>query len=156
MPTTAAFTTGMGREPNQFKYTDATTAVLRVKLNYNPTYANEGPLARDPFCYQSDIPGIQKTKFRQYPLNAQGRFSPTTSHFLRKYDPVTGWEIREKGLPVIVRCPLKPFGIAVANHIDRTTHGISQGVLGVDHYEIMSFSLKDEVIGNPIVSKVSS
>lgn len=144
-PWTASFSSGMsGVEPNQLRYTSPTTAKLFTRLNFNPSYPNEGPLTRFQFAFQKDVPGIQNTQYRMYEIPASGgKFVPTSSDYLRRYDKNTGWEILgSDGRPVIVRSPLKAMGIAVAAHIDKTTHGISPGFLGVDHFEIGGFPLE--------------
>lgn len=139
------------QEPNRFRYADKSTARFRTQLNFNPTYAGEGALTRFLYSFQKDVPGIQSTSWQQHAIaGTGGRFVPTSSDYLRTYDPKTGWEVLDgNGRPVVVRSPLKAIGVAVVAHLDRTTHGIAPGYLGVDHFEIASFLL--EKFGKPTV-----
>lgn len=153
-PTHAAFTSGLGREPNQFRYTSRKSARLVADLDFNPFHANEGPLAFASFCQQASMRGIQKSAWRQPPLATVGvalpgdAFVPAGSQYLRVYDDNTGFEqLDKRGRPVLVRSPLRAYAIAVAGHIDRTTHGISPGVFAGDHWEVMSFRLDGKVVG---------
>lgn len=144
-PYTASYSSGMSREePNRLRYVGRKTASFYTRLNFNPTYGGEGALTRYLYSFQKDVPGIQRTAQRQPAIRgAGGRFMPTSSDYLREYDPKTGYEkLDRSGKPVIVRSPLKAIGIAIVAHIDKTTHGIAPGYLGVDHFEIASFKLK--------------
>lgn len=102
-------------------------------------------------CVQKDVPGIQDTEARQYQLSgSDGLYSPSTSSFLRRYDPDTGFEIlRPDGRPEVVRSPTRAITIIVASHIDRTTHGITPGRVTFDHYDLMAFPLDKVTIGKP-------
>lgn len=143
-PYTAAFTSGMSaKEPNRLRYFAKDKARLLARLNFNPTLPGEGPLTRYQYAFQKDVPGIQRTNLRMYEIPASGgRFVPTSSDYLRVYDRKTGFEkLDQNRRPVIVRSPLKAFAIAVVAHLDKTTHGVAPGYLGVDHYEIGSFKL---------------
>lgn len=153
-PFNAAFTSGFGREPNQFQYVSRTEARLTVNLNFNPTFPGEGALARGTYCFQKDIPGIQNTEFRQFPLSRGGGdvFVPTTSAFLRRYDPRTGFELLDRrGNPEVVRSPTSAMMVAVASHIDLATHGISPGAFMFDHFELMAFPVQDVQVGRRTV-----
>lgn len=117
-----------------------------MSLNFNPTLANEGALTRETFSFQKDMVGIQNTQFAQ-PAAAGGVFIPTSSSYLRKYDSNTGYELLDKnGDPQVVNSPVKALGVEVIAHVDKSTHGISQGVGGVDHYAVIFFPFGDKVL----------
>jgi len=89
--------------------------------------------------------GIQSTKFAQY--KAGDVYIPTSSSYLRKYDNKTGYELLDKyGNPEVVNSPVKALGVEVIAHTDKTTHGISQGVGGTDHYAVIFFPFGDKVL----------
>lgn len=145
----AAFSSGMGRDPNRLTYVSATEARLRVRLNFNPTYSNEGALARRTSCLQSDVPGIQDTELRQPMVPGREQRIGVSSDFLRRYDQNTGFErLDRNGRPLVVRSPVSALAVTLIAHTDRMTHGISPGDLVVDHFEVMSFFFRGE-IGNP-------
>lgn len=149
-PYTAAFTSGFGREPNEFVYTSKTEARLNIKLNFNPTFPGEGALTRKVPCFQKDVPGIQGTLYKQFPVPGAGDdvFVPTSSDYLRSYDPKTGFEkLDARRIPNVVRSPDKALVVEVINHLDNTTHGISPGAFMVDHYSLLIFSLQGVQIG---------
>lgn len=154
-PSNAGFTAGLGREPNQFRYVGPTTAKLKVRLNFNPTFPNEGALTRMTHSFQKDVPGIQDTELRQYPLiRSDGLYSPSSSSYLRRYDPGTGFEILgPDGWPELVRSPTKAIAIIIASHFDRTTHGITAGHFMFDHHDLMAFPLEKVTIGQPTVRR---
>lgn len=153
-PFDAPFFSGLGREPNEFRYVSPTSAVLRARLNFNPTYANEGPLHRMVPCFQRDVPGIQRTPQRQFPNPRTGEFVPSASSFLRKYDPATGFELRDAdGRPELIRSPTRALAIIVASHLDRLTHGVTPGNFMTDHYDLMVFKIGDIVLGKPTVAQ---
>lgn len=90
--------------------------------------------------------GIQSTQYAQ-PTTPGGVFIPTSSSYLRKYDTNTGYELLDNnGNPQVVNSPVKALGIEVIAHTDKTTHGISQGVGGVDHYAVIFFPFGDKVL----------
>ena len=105
------------------------------------------------FSFQADNPGVKGTEFDQYYISADGRYSPTTSSYLRRYNKNTGFvKLDKRGYQELVRCPITAIGVSVAAHLDKTTHGVSQGFFGYDHFEIMTFKLPGK-IGSPIYTK---
>ncbi|MCI0539852.1 MAG: hypothetical protein L0Z50_31980 [Verrucomicrobiales bacterium] len=130
-PTRAGFTSGLGREPNQF-VTHGDKAWLRVHLDYNPLKAGQGPLrneaslitqlaapadsgAEQPLCCPNGFPVPQP--------------QPIGAAFLRVFDPATGFQLKEPdGRPMLLRSPVPTVVIAVVVHIDDSTHGISAGI----------------------------
>lgn len=119
-----------------------------TRLNFNPTYAHEGALTRETFSFQKDVVGIQNKWVRQYPTPG-GVFIPTSSSYLRRYSRKTGFEkLNRSGRPYIVRSPVKALGVEIIAHVDKTTHGISQGVGGVDHYFVLFFPF-EKALGKP-------
>lgn len=151
-PYTARFSSGFARNPHEFKYYGKTVALLRQKLNFNPTYPNEGPLARRTYSYQNDIPGINQTIYNHYPGYDGLNFPyhvPTSSDYLRQYVNVTGYEVLDaNGLTTVARSPIKALGIEVISHRDKVTHGIAQGIEGVDHDRLVFFNF-GTAIGSP-------
>lgn len=153
-PTTAAYTSGLAREPNEFRFTSRTSAQLKVRLDFNPTLAREGPLAQSIGCLQRDVKGIENTPYRQFPLQRSDGmgFNPATSAFLRRYDPDTGFELKGRGgRPRLVRSPNKALAFLITSHVDRTTHGITPGRYLLDHHDLMLFPLEDVVVGSKMV-----
>lgn len=148
-PFTARFGTGFSTEPNELSQVDKNSAILRTSLNFNPTFAGEGALTRETFCFQKDVPGIDGTVAAQFPTPDRV-FIPSSSSYLRLYDQETGFEKLLNGNPVPVRSPVKSLGVEIVAHVDKTTHGISQGIGGVDHYFIIFFPFEKE-IGEPTV-----
>lgn len=145
----APFTSGMGRDPNRLIYIGPTDARIRKRLNFNPTYPNEGALARRDSCFQSDQPGVQETDFAQPEVPGTGIRVGVSSDYLRIYDQETGFEkLDRQGRPIVVPSPVRALAVTLIVHTDKTTHGISPGDLGVDHFELMSFFLPPE-IGSP-------
>jgi hypothetical protein len=154
-PTTAAFTEGLGREPNQF-VTYGGRGRLLVRLDYNPLKPEQGPLrneaspvtqaaapvdsnAAQPVCCPNGFPVPQ--------------LQPIGASFLRVFDPTTGLQYqRPNGRPVLLCSPVPAVVIAIVVHIDATTHGISAGIpippipdisatVG-DHYTLGIFDLR--------------
>ena len=145
-PFTARFSGGFGYDPNRLRNI-GNKAILSTHLNFNPTHEGEGPLTRETFSFQKDVPGIQETTFRQYRSSGpNGVFIPTSSDYLRKYNESTGFEVLGgDGKPIIARSPVKAMGIEIVAHVDKTTHGISQGIGGVDHYFVLFFPFESKV-----------
>lgn len=145
----APFSSGLGNDPNRLIYTSPTAARIRRRMNFNPTYPNEGALARRDSCFQSDQPGIQGTDLTQPEVPGTGIRVGTSSDFLRRFDQDTGFELLDRrGRPLVVPSPVRALAVTLIVHTDRTTHGISPGDLGVDHFELMSFFLPANV-GSP-------
>lgn len=137
----AGYPGGLGKDPNRLEYAGPRRASLKVELDFNPTYPGEGPLTREISSFQYEVPGIQKTKYRQYESKA-GEFVPTSSDFLRVYNPETGYEkLDRNGIPLVLRSPVKAFWIEVDVHLDRTTHGISAGLLNHDIFTMLGFRI---------------
>lgn len=145
-PFDASYSTGLGMDPNTFRYTTRNKAVLDVTLNFNPTYRFEGPLTRGSANLQASVPGIGMTRYRHYktPPGSEGNGVriPTSSDYLRMYDRRTGFEtLGMDGKPVVARSPVRSANVVVIAHVDRTTHGISPGIPGVDHFAVIFFPL---------------
>jgi hypothetical protein len=154
-PTDAAFTEGLGPEPNQF-ITNRDKAELTIELDYNLLGLHQGPLrneaslvtqaaapedspAEQPVCCPDGVPAP-----RPQPIGAS---------LLRQFDQTTGLPVLgADGRPELVRSPIPAVVIALVVHIDETTHGISAGVLippipGIsattgDHYTLGLFDLR--------------
>jgi hypothetical protein len=154
-PTTAAFTEGRGREPNQF-FTYGHRGILLARLDYNPLKPAQGPLrneasqvtqaaapvgsdAAQPVCCPNGFP--------------VPRPQPIGASFLRVFDPATGLQrLGADGRPVLLRSPVPAVVIAIVVHIDATTHGISAGIpipprpdlaaTSGDHYTLGLFDLR--------------
>ena len=57
------------------------------------------------------------------------RPEPIGGSLLRKFDPVTGAQLKdEKGRPMLIRSPTRPVAVAVIVHSDGMTSGIVPGV----------------------------
>lgn len=77
---------------------------------------------------------------------ADGVFIPTSSSYLRMYDKASGFEkLGPDGVPLVARSPVKALGVEVIAHLDKTTHGVSQGVGGVDHYFVIFFPFEGPI-----------
>lgn len=131
-PTTAAFTEGLGPEPNQFEIRPSGKASLTIDLDYNPLVPGQGPLRNDldytdqslapedhaaaqPLCCPAGIPAPS--------------YQSVGSSYLRAYDPATGYQqLDESGRPVLIRSPRAVDFIALVVHTDKTTHGINPGI----------------------------
>lgn len=131
-PTTAAFTEGLGLEPNQFEILPNGKASLTINLDYDPMLPGEGPLrngmidtqqslapagheAEQPLCCPNGVPAPS--------------YQPVGSSYLRAFDPATGMQqLDANGIPILVRSPRAVDFIAIVIHTDRTTHGINPGV----------------------------
>lgn len=145
-PFDASFSSGLGTEPNMFRYISRSKAILDVTLNFNPTFSGEGALIRGRGNFQATVPGIGSTMFRHYrtPPGSEGNGAriPTSSDYLRVYDRSTGFEkLGMDGKPIVARSPVRAANIVVIAHVDRTTHGINPGIPGVDHYGVIFFPL---------------
>jgi hypothetical protein len=154
-PTTAAFTEGMGREPNQF-VTHGDQAHLVVHLDYNPLKPGQGPLRNETgLVTQAAVPAGSAA---EQPVCCPNGFpvprpQPLGGSFLRLFDPLTGLQFRgANGRPELLRSPVPAVVIALVVHIDDTTHGISAGlpipprpdvsVAAGDHYTLGLFDLR--------------
>ena len=131
-PTYAAYTEGLGPEPNQFDISQTGEGKLRVTLDFNPLLAGQGPLRNElvntnqtaapsgsgveqPLCCPDGVPA---------PIP-----QPIGSSLLRSFDLATGFQnLDTEGRPVLIRSPLPVAFIAIVAHVDKTTHGINPGV----------------------------
>lgn len=131
-PTYAAFTEGLGPEPNQFEINPNGKTNLRVELDYNPLLAGQGPLRNELVnTTQTDAPPGSDA---EQPLCCPDGFpvpipQPIGSSLLRSFDLNTGFQNLDAfGRPVLIRSPLAVAFIAIVAHVDKTTHGINPGV----------------------------
>ena len=132
-PTYAAFTEGLGPEPNQFELSsDRTTARLRVSLDFNPLLPFEGPLRNDlVITNQVDAPAGSGAEQPLCCPNGvpEPMVQSVGSSLLRSFDLSTGFQnLDGNGRPVLIRSPLPVAFIAIVAHVDKTTHGINPGV----------------------------
>lgn len=107
------------------------------------------------YCFQKDVVGIQDTELRQYPLlRSDGLYSPSSSAYLRRYDPDTGFEIRgPDGWPELVRSPTRATAVIIASHFDHAMHGLIARHFMFDHHGLRSFPLEKVTIGQPTVRR---
>ena len=156
-PTTAAYTEGMGLDPNVFSYLSDAKARYSVNLDFNIMAAGNGPLVNQTvFIDQSAAP--ENSEAYQPPFCCPTGEIPSIvgASLLRHFDPVSGRQIiREDGMPSLIRSPLPTQMIAVVVHLDKTTHGLYPGIpilpnnfnftLG-DTYLLGLFQLADLVV----------
>ncbi|MEM8484911.1 MAG: T9SS type A sorting domain-containing protein [Bacteroidota bacterium] len=165
-PTTAAFTEGLGPEPNQFHIRPNGKSQLIIDLDYNPLLPGQGPLrngmsntiqalapdgsdSEQPLCCPNGVPAPE--------------YQPVGSSYLRAFDLNTGFqELDHNGRPVLIRSPRAVDFIALVIHTDKTTHGINPGVpiLPIpglsattgDHYLLGIIDMRSLHPGNEAVS----
>ncbi len=131
-PTTAAFTEGLGPEPNSFQINANGNAKLIVELDYDPFLPAQGPLrnamaetnqsiapsghdAEQPLCCPDGFPA---------PI-----YQAAGSSYLRAYDMNTGYQqLDSNGNPILIRSPRAVDFLAIVVHTDKTTHGINPGI----------------------------
>ncbi|MGH9632333.1 MAG: hypothetical protein ACRD7E_28850, partial [Bryobacteraceae bacterium] len=155
-PTDAAFTEGLGRDPNRF-IVRSNRGRLEVELDYNPLKPGEGPL-RNELIQIQQAPAPLSTGAGQPNCCPNGipvpRPQPIGASFLRQFDQTTGLpRLGTDGRPLLLRSPVPAVAIAVVVHIDKTTHGISAGIPippipGIpassgDHYTLGLFDLRN-------------
>lgn len=131
--TSAAFTEGLGLEPNQFVIKPNKTARLIVNLDYDPLLPGQGPLrngmvttnqALAPSGHEAEQSLCCPDGFPVTPS-----YQPVGSSFLRAYDLNTGYQqLDGNGRPVLIRSPRAVDFIALVVHTDKTTHGINPGI----------------------------
>lgn len=129
--TTARFSEGLSREPNQLQNLPEGRAFLLATLDWNPLEPGEGPLRNGlRETDQADAPpGSGAEQPPCCPDLPAPVFQGVGASFLRVFDPATGFQrIGPDGRPELVRSPLSVAFIAVVVHIDETTHGISPGI----------------------------
>ena len=132
-PTTASFSDGLSANPNQFvsKKNDGNYSLV-VTLDYNPLISGAGPLrnglvnvtqagapsdsvAYQPLCCPNGIPAPS--------------YEPIASAYLRAFDPVTGYQLRDSlGRSQLIRSPVPVAFVAIVAHVDKLAHGINPGI----------------------------
>ena len=150
-PTTAAFTEGLGLEPNQMVVGSNGKGVLKMDLDYNPLEAGQGPLRNTlTNTQQADAPAGSPA---EQPLCCDGKVQAIGSSYLRAFD-ASGFQILDaNGFPELVRSPVPVAFMLLIIHTDGMTHGINPGLPifpfpGVhagagDHYVLGIFDLSD-------------
>lgn len=153
--TDAAFTEGLGREPNRF-VVRGDKGRLNVRLDYNPLEAGQGPL-RNEFSPVTQAAAPLSSSAAQPVCCPNGfpvpRPQPVGASFLRAFNQSTGLPLlTPEGHPQLLRSPVPAVVIAIVVHIDETTHGISAGipippipgipVTSGDHYTLGLFDLR--------------
>lgn len=130
--TRAAFTEGLGREPNQVSIRPNGKGRLFARLDYNPLKSGQVPLVNAMVLpNQGPAPagsGVeQSTCCQDFPAGPQ--LEPIGGSYLRRFDPITGFQVLAgDGRPEIVRSPSRPVVVAVFIHIDGVTSGLIPGV----------------------------
>lgn len=131
-PTTASFSEGLAREPNQLAIRHNGRGRFVTWLDYNPLRAGQVPLVNGlVLTNQATAPpgfGVEQPDCcADFP--AGPRPEPIGASYLRRYDPATGYQIKgPDGRPEIVRSPTRPVAIALFVHIDGITSGLVPGV----------------------------
>lgn len=150
-PTTAAFTEGMGPEPNQMTVKSNGEGFLWLVLDYDPLRAGQGPLRNDlVFTEQTAAP---EGSAAMQPECCGSAIQAVGSSYLRVFDE-DGFQVLDAaGAPELVRSPVPVAFVVLVIHLDGTTHGINPGVPvfpfpGVpasagDHYVLGLFDLSD-------------
>ncbi len=132
--TTAAYTEGLGPEPNSFRLRQNGKGTLIARLDYNPLKANQAPLRNGMVEVNQGLapagsPAEQPPCCPDAVVAPGSRPHPIGSSLLRQVDPATGFEVlRPDGRPELVRSPIPVLGVLVTVHMDRTTHGIHPGI----------------------------
>jgi hypothetical protein len=150
-PTTAAFTEGLGIEPNQMVVNPNGKSVLKIDLDYNPLEAGQGPLRNTlSNTQQADAPAGSPA---EQPLCCLGKVQAVGSSYLRSFDANGFQVLNEIGVPELVRSPVPVAFMLLIIHTDGMTHGINPGLPifpfpGVpaaagDHYVLGIFDLSD-------------
>ncbi len=131
-PTYAAFSEGLGREPNQFRILPNGKARLVVPLDYNPLKSQQVPLVNGMVLVNQGLAPAgsvaeQPTCCMDFPAGPQ--LEAVGGSYLRQFDPVTGFQsLGPDGRPELVRSPSRPVAVAIIIHIDGVTSGIVPGV----------------------------
>ncbi len=131
-PTGAAFSEGLGGEPNQFRILPNGKARLAVSLDYNPLKSQQVPLVNGMvLTNQGPAPAgsvaEQPSCCMDFPAGPQ--LEAVGGSYLRQFDPVTGFQsLGPDGRPELVRSPSRPVAVAIIIHIDSVTSGIVPGV----------------------------
>ncbi len=128
----ASFTEGRGREPNGFRIHHNGRAHLLAWLDYNPLATGQVPLVNGMTPTQQTLAPAgsgaeQPTCCPDHP--AGPRIAPVGGSWLRRFDPVTGYQMLEaSGYPELLRSPSRPPVIALVVHTDSTTFGVLPGI----------------------------
>jgi len=129
---TARFSEGLSKEPNQLHINKNGFAHLKVKLDYNPLKSNQVPLVNGMRIVNQKLAPAgsiaeQGNCCADFPKGP--RIEPIGGSYLRQFDPVTGFQLKdETGRPLLVRSPRRPVAVAVFVHIDGVTSGLVPGV----------------------------
>ncbi len=149
--TTAAFTEGLGIEPNQMVVQPNGNGELKIELDYNPLAANQGPLRNTlTNTHQADAPAGSGG---EQPTCCLGKTQAVGSSYLRVFDS-NGFQVLDAdGVPELVRSPVPAAFMLLIIHTDGMTHGINPGLPifpfpGVpaaagDHFVLGIFDLSD-------------
>lgn len=130
--TRAAFTEGMGFEPNQIRILPNGKGRLIARLDYNPLKSGQVPLVNGMVLpNQGPAPegfGVEQGECCvDFPAGPQRE--PIGGSYLRRFDDVTGFQVLDDdGYPEIVRSPARPVVVAIVVHIDGVTSGIVPGI----------------------------
>ncbi len=130
--TTARYSEGLGREPNQVWIRPNGQGRLTSWLDFNPLKSGQVPLVNGMVLTQQGLapagsPAQQPTCCPDFP--AGPRLEPVGGSFLRRFDPLTGYQVKgPNGRPELLRSPTRPVAVAVFIHIDSTTSGIVPGI----------------------------
>jgi len=155
--TTAAYTEGLGLEPNQLVELATGRQRLRVVLDYDPLLPNEGPLRnglRNTDQYDAPVGSEAEQPLCCTPGLPDAIPQPVGSSLLRRFDPETGFQrLDEQGRPELIRSPIAVDFIAIVAHVDKATHGTNPGipilpipgtsVTTGDHFLLGMFDLRD-------------
>ena len=131
-PTTASYSDGMSTEPNQFHIKENGSSRLKINLDFNPLKSGQVPLVNNMTQVNQSLAPIgsvaeQPVCCPDFP--AGPRLDPVGGSFLRKFDPVTGMQMKDiNGRPALIRSPGRPVAVAVFVHIDGTTSGVLPGI----------------------------
>lgn len=125
-PTHAAFTEGLGTEPNRLVFTDSGTAKIKVRLDYNPLKAGQGPL-RNILAEPNQGDAAAGSDAEQ-PDCCNNGAQPVGASYLRAFDANGFQELEADGTAKLLRSPLPVAFLAIVVHTDETTHGIFPGI----------------------------
>ena len=130
--THAAFSEGLGREPNELRVRHNGRAHLLTWLDYNPVAVGQVPLVNGMvLTNQGAAPAGSSAEqpicCPDFP--AGPRREPIGGSYLRRFDPISGYQLLDaNGRPELLRSPSRPVAIAIIVHHDGTTSGIVPGI----------------------------
>ena len=129
--TRAAYTQGLGREPNQIRVRRDGSGRLVARLDFNPLKSGQVPLVNALAPAQQSL-APAGSGAEQSPCcpdaTAAPLFEPVGGSLLRAHDPVTGFQLLgEDGFPELLRSPGRPVGVVIFVHVDRVTSGAHPG-----------------------------